>query len=170
MRYINIVKKILDDYYFTTYPKKFDRDGDLIAGASDFFTNIFNHEMYEIYGERKVFHDKKVVRFLKEYNKDNDGNSGKHNVRLKTALNSDKKVIIQFDLHPMTNFENPFEITKSYFFDILLEDSEILENMRNGKVTLFLYQGWEAENFTTSTFPKDKFNGYYDLFDTILKE
>jgi len=170
MSYVDIVKDIIDNCYFTHFPKEFSRDGDLIAGVGDFFTNILNHEMYEIYGERKVFHDEKVVRFLKEYNKDNDGNFGCHDVRLEDALNSDRKVIIQFDLHPVTNFENPFEVTKSYFFDILLQDSEILENMRNGKVTLFFYQGWEAENFTTSTFPKDKFNGYYDLFDTILKE
>ena len=118
MSYVDIVKDIIDNCYFTHFPKEFSRDGDLIAGVGDFFTNILNHEMYEIYGERKVFHDEKVVRFLKEYNKDNDGNFGCHDVRLEDALNSDRKVIIQFDLHPVTNFENPFEVTKSYFFDI----------------------------------------------------
>lgn len=163
MRYINIVKKILDNYYFTTYPKKFDRDGDLIAGQNPFMSTIFNHQSYRITGDRDVFHDKKIVDFLSEYGVDVD-------VRLETALNSNKRVVIGFDLHPIPAFENPFETTKTYFIDKLFNDSEILQKMREGKVILFLYQGWEAENFRESTFPKDKYKGYYDLFDTILEE
>ena len=46
MSYVDIVKDIIDNCYFTHFPKEFSRDGDLIAGVGDFFTNILNHEMY----------------------------------------------------------------------------------------------------------------------------
>ncbi|OUW60729.1 MAG: hypothetical protein CBD63_02990 [Candidatus Pelagibacter sp. TMED203] len=163
MTYIDKVKHILDNYNFCTYQEDI-RFGDVdIANPSTYFWRLFTQHFYQIPHTNSIFHDKELFNFLRNYDY-------KDEFDLKTCLERDKKFILQMDLHPATSHNKPFELIKTKFFDYLFSKKEIIESMKSGKMTLFLYQGWEAENYTISWWPDDKYKTFYHMIEDVLQE
>jgi hypothetical protein len=134
-----------------------------IADPSTYFWRLFTPEYYRISHTKGTFHNSDYVKFLSEY-------EYKDELSIKTCLERDKKIILQMDLHPCTDDDKPFEIIKNKFFDYMLGKKEIIENMQSGKMVMFLYQGWEAENYTISHWPDDKYKTFYHMIEDVLQQ
>ena len=167
--YIDIVKHIIDNYNFTTCRrvfrgKDYNSDNRDYSGPTNYFQKLFTYDFYKIQGTNETFHDKEMVNFLKSYEPCID-------IRLEDAIENEKKTILEMDLHPYPDSERPFEDIKKYFFDKLFKNKKILNEMQNGDLILFLYQGWEAENFDTIIRkPNDKYKTYYKMFEGVIQE
>jgi hypothetical protein len=180
MKYIDVVKNIVEECCFTTYTKNFINegeswDGGVLSGdpsqvchTGDFFSaNLLNSNFYKIQGvrtHRNYFHDLEIIKFLRHYKKE------VRQVSFETAMKSDKKVILEMEMHACTDSPRPLETIKEKFFDDLFQDRDILERMRNGTFFIFLYYGYEADDFTIKLFQRDKFKCHYDMFETVLSE
>lgn len=163
MTYIDKVKHIIDNYNFCTYQEHIQYNGIEIAGASTYFWRLFTQEFYHISNTNTIFHNKQLFNFLRNYNY-------KDEFSLENALKDNKKIILQMDLHPATDSKTPFELIKSKFFDYMLGKKEIIENMKSGRMVMFLYQGWEAENYTTTHWPDDKYKTFYHMIEDVLQQ
>ena len=167
--YIDIVKHIIDNYNFTTYGRVFTgsdyhNDDRVYSGPTNYFQKLFTYDFYKIQGTNETFHDKEMVNFLKSYEPCGE-------IELKHAIENEKKTILQMDLHPYPDTARPFEDVKKYLFDELFKDKKVLNEMQNGDLILFLYQGWEAENFSTIVRkPNDKYKTYYKMFEGVIQE
>ena len=167
--YIDIVKHIIDNYNFTTYDRVFTgsdyhSDDRVYSGPTNYFQKLFTYDFYKIQGTNETFHDKEMVNFLKSYEPCDE-------IELKHAIENEKKTILQMDLHPYPDSDRPFEDIKKYLFDELFKDKKVLDEMQNGDLILFLYQGWEAENFSTIVRkPNDKYKTYYKMFEGVIQE
>ena len=163
MTYIDKAKYIMDNYNFCTYQKPIRYNGMNVADPSTYFWRLFTPEYYRISHTKGTFHNSDYVKFLSEY-------EYKDEFSIKTCLERDKKIILQMDLHPCTDDDKPFEIIKNKFFDYMLGKKEIIENMQSGKMVMFLYQGWEAENYTISHWPDDKYKTFYHMIEDVLQQ
>ena len=147
--YIDIVKHIIDNYNFTTYRREFKgsdyhSDSRVYAGPTTYFWKLFTYDFYKIQGTNETFHDKEMVNFLKNYEPCIE-------IRVEDAIKNEKKTILQMDLHPCPDSDRPFEDIRKYFFDKLFKDKKILNEMQNGDLILFLYQGWESAELIKHT-------------------
>ena len=163
MTYIDKAKYIMDNYNFCTYQTPIRYNGMNVADPSTYFWRLFTPEYYRISHTKGTFHDSDYVKFLSEY-------EYKDELSIKTCLERDKKIILQMDLHPCTDNDKPFEIIKNKFFDYMLGKKEIIENMQSGKMVMFLYQGWEAENYTISHWEDDKYKTFYHMIEDVLQQ
>lgn len=163
MTYIEKVKYIMDNYNFCTYQENIEYNGIEIACPSTYFWRLFTKEFYQIPNTNTIFHNKQLFNFLRNYDY-------KDEIGLESALKDDKKIILQMDLHPVTANNKPFELIKSKFFDYMLGKKEIIENMKSGRMVMFLYQGWEAENYTISYWKDDKYKTFYHMIEDVLQE
>ena len=163
MTYIEKAKYIMDNYNFCTYQKPIRYNGMNVADPSTYFWRLFTPEFYKIPDTNKTFHNSDYVKFLSEY-------EYKDEFSIETCLQGDKKIILQMDLHPCTENNKPFEVIKNKFFDFMLGKNYILKNMQSGKMTMFLYQGWEAENYTISHWPDDKYKTFLDMIESVLQQ
>ena len=163
MTYIDKAKCIMDNYNFCTYQTPIRYNGMNVADPSTYFWRLFTPEYYRISHTKGTFHDSDYVKFLSEY-------EYKDELSIKTCLERDKKIILQMDLHPCTDNDKPFEIIKNKFFDYMLGKKEIIENMQSGKMVMFLYQGWEAENYTISHWEDDKYKTFYHMVEDVLQQ
>lgn len=163
MTYIEKVKSILDNYNFCTYQKDIMFNDINVANPSTYFWRLFTPEFYHISDTNITFHNKELIDFLSNYEYKDEFN-------FKTCLKRDKKFILQMDLHPCVQSETPFETIKTKFFDYILGKKDFIENMQSGKMTLFLYQGWEAENYTISHWPKDKYKTFLHMVEDVIQE
>jgi len=163
MTYIDKAKYIMDNYNFCTYQTPIRYNGMNVADPSTYFWRLFTPEYYRISHTKGTFHDSDYVKFLSEY-------EYKDELSIKTCLERDKKIILQMDLHPCTDNDKPFEIIKNKFFDYMLGKKEIIENMQSGKMVMFLYQGWEAENYTISHWEDDKYKTFYHMVEDVLQQ
>ena len=163
MTYIEKVKSILDNYNFCTYQKDIMFNDINVANPSTYFWRLFTPKFYHIPDTNITFHDKELIDFLSNY-------EYKDEFDFKTCLERDKKFILQMDLHPCVQSETPFETIKTKFFDYMLSKKDIIDNMQSGKMTLFLYQGWEAENYTISHWSKDKYKTFLHMVEDVIQQ
>ena len=180
MNYIEMTKKIIDECCFTTYTRDFSNeggerhDGGKLSGdpahvchRGNFFSaQLLNSQFYKIQGvrsKRNYFHDLEFIKFLRNYKE-------VIQVPFEDAMKSDKKVILEMEMHACTESPRPLESIKEKFFDDLFQDKNILEKMRNGTFFIFLYYGYEADDFSKRLFEHDKFNSHYEMFETVLTE
>jgi len=161
--YINKAKHIMDNYNFCTYQTPISYNGINVADPSTYFWRLFTPEFYKIPDTNETFHNSDYVKFLSEY-------KYKDEFSIETCLKRDKKIILQMDLHPCTESNTPFEIIKTKFFDYMFSKKYIIENMQSGKMTMFLYQGWEAENYTNSYWEDDKYKTFYHMIEDVLQQ
>jgi len=192
VEYIDIVKDIIDNFCFTSTPNSFSNEGApdhngeplsgdpaLVAMPHDFFSaHLLQANFYRlrkhyksavgirdewVKSGRTYFHDVNLINFLRNYKK-------VEHVSFEDAMKSDKKVILEMELHACSMNPKSYESIKEKFFDKLFLDRDILQKMRDGKFFIFLYYGFEADDMTVSTKPKDKFKCLYEMFETVLSE
>lgn len=156
--YTNSVKFILDEY--NVVPSKLeyvDDIGDLMSGCS-LLQDFLSAEFYNITDSNDVFHDKNLIKFLKEYPDINK------NITLKESLQSNKKTILCFMMHPRGYYKSTWNY-KTHFFDKLFKNEDILKNIKNGNLVLLLNFGVEADNFHIEN--DDYLGNYSEVFKNI---
>ena len=177
--YIKKVKSLIDNYYLTTFPVDFKLESgtygydDYIEGDSLFVCGRCNHlrnellnpDFYKV-GNKHIktndtFHNKELVDFLKTYKRIESGN-------LNDALKSNKKVIVEMEMHGIQEHKKSYSMFRKIFFDKIFKDNVILEKVKSGNLFLFLYYGWEADDFTKHERPDDKYKNWYDMFRSVM--
>ena len=99
MRYVDVAKNIIDEFVFTTQKVDYRDEYNLIAGECSWFYDLFCHNTYQI--NNHTFHNKTFVDFIKDYEPTK--------LSYDEALNSDKKVILEFSLHTCANSPKPHQ-------------------------------------------------------------
>ena len=166
MNYINILKDIIDNFYVTTFTKDFILNSTFVCGRGRVLKDEWlNPDFYNFGGKHmnidKTFHRKDVVDFLRSYKRIDTGS-------FQSAMDSGKKVIMEMEMHGVTDYPESYSIFKQTFFDKLFENKEILKRMRQGKFFIFLYYGWEADDFRDPDRPADKYTNWYEMFRSVL--
>ena len=179
MKYTHILKDLIDNFYITTYPKDFtlesntfgydkviEGDAQVVCGRGrvlkdewlnlDFYKFGPNHIQTD-----KTFHRKDVVDFLKGYKRLNTGS-------FQNAMKSNKKVIMEMEMHGVSEHPNSYSLFRINFFDKLFRNKEVLRKMQEGKFFIFLYFGWEADDFRKDEKPADKYRNWYEMFRSVL--
>tara|TARA_B110000285_G_scaffold199990_1_gene233541 strand:+ start:45 stop:1676 length:1632 start_codon:yes stop_codon:yes gene_type:complete len=160
--YISVVRKLIDDVIWTTLEEEYEYDGPL-AQRTNWFDDLFDHSIYNIEGTNSSFHNPKFVKFLEEYTQPT---RLPYEEAVSTANQVGKQIFLQMAIHPRGS--EPMQI-KKYFFDKLFEKHpEIINLMKEGKLVLLLYFGWEADNFEHNGFENSETNTYYNMFDTVF--
>ena len=141
MNYIDLLKDFIDNFYFTTYPRDFKLKTDtqgydkVIEGESldicnrgrviqeewlrgDFYKFGNKHIMTD-----EIFHRKDAVDFLRSYKRRNQGS-------FKNAMKSDKKVLMEMEMHLVTEFPQSYTVFRQSFFDKLFRNKEIVKRIR----------------------------------------
>ena len=179
MKYIDILKDLIDNFYITTYPKDFtlesntfgydkviEGDAQVVCGRGRVLKDEWLNPDFYYFGRNdmqidKTFHRKDVVDFLKNYKRLNTGG-------FTNAMQSGKKVIMEMEMHGVSEHPNSYSMFRVNFFDKLFRNKEILKKMREGKFFIFLYYGWEADDFRHSDKPGDKYTNWYEMFRNVL--
>lgn len=163
MEYIEIVKDIIENYVFTSYPKNFSNKLGEVGVGLRYLEDFFNTGIYKINNTSKTFHNKKIVDFIGKYNIDD------FSLNYDDALKQKKPIILQMAMHLL---DSTIDYIKLDFIDKLLKDENVLSRMKTGKMFLFLYYGWEADSFVNNDnyFKKGKYKSFYEMFEKILIE
>ena len=166
MNYIDILKDIIDNFYVTTFTRDFTLKSKFVCGRGRVLKDEWlNPDFYNFGGSHmntdKTFHRKDVVDFLRSYKKLTTGS-------FQDAMKSDKKVIMEIEMHGVSEYSESYSVFKQTFFDNLFKNKEILKRMRQGKFFIFLYYGWEADDFRDSDKPEDKYTNWYEMFRSVL--
>ena len=166
MNYINILKDIIDNFYVTTFTRDFTLKSKFVCGRGRVLKDEWlNRGFYNFGGSHmhtdKTFHRKDVVDFLRSYKRMDTGN-------FRNAMRSGKKVIMEMEMHGVTDHLESYSVFKQTFFDKLFKNKEILKRMRQGKFFIFLYYGWEADDFRDPDRPTDKYRNWYEMFRSVL--
>lgn len=167
MNYLEKFKSIYENYSWCWLDTDYLVDTHMIANAVVYLNEVFSHKSYELNSKKQTFHNREIYKYLKNNKQDKD-------IAFSSIKNFSGNVIVQAGLHPVSEVSNPIECTRTHFIDKFLSDDIVLEKMRNGTMTLFLYQGWEAEDFTNSklSYPTkfDKYNSLYEMFKSVLDD
>jgi len=165
-RYEEIVKDFIDNYNFCTIKKEYyhndkstDYKDEIVANENQFLQDLLNPSFYYINGDRtKTFHNKPLIYFLENH-------EPKVSVRTFEECMSDKKrpFVLQMAIHPF--IEKPSTIKLAFFDKLLNNNNELIKRMRNGTAFIFIYFGYEADNFG-----KRMPMNYHEVFHWILKE
>ena len=83
-------------------------------------------------------------------------------------MKSNKKVIMEMEMHGVSEHPNSYSIFRINFFDKLFRNKEVLRKMQEGKFFIFLYFGWEADDFRKDEKPADKYRNWYEMFRSVL--
>ena len=179
MNYINILKDIIDNFYVTTYMRDFrlerntigydkviEGDAKIICGRGRVLKDEWLNPDFYKFGPNhiqtdKTFHREDVVDFLRSYKRLNTGN-------FQNAMNSGKKVIMEMEMHGVAEHPESYTMFRVNFFDKLFKDREIVKRIKEGKFFIFLYYGWEADDFRKSEKPADKYKNWYEMFRSVL--
>ena len=179
MNYINILKDIIDNFYVTTYMRDFrlerntigydkviEGDAKIICGRGRVLKDEWLNPDFYKFGPNhiqtdKTFHRKDVVDFLKNYKRLNTGG-------FTNAMQSGKKVIMEMEMHGVAEHPESYTMFRVNFFDKLFKDREIVKRIKEGKFFIFLYYGWEADDFRKSEKPADKYKNWYEMFRSVL--
>lgn len=173
--YLNIVKRIIDDFNITTINQEFYKkeDGSLISNPRNWLINLFDSGFYYIdnnEGDKIHFHNKRLIDFLDWYTK----------LELKSfdeCMLDDKPFIIEMGLHPHS--ENVDCIDFDFISPLLDSNKELHTRLVKGTAYLFLYFGWEADNFCTDGYSnfndKDKvkkgnYPSYHHVFSYLMNK
>lgn len=164
--YLDNVKYLLDNFIFSAYKKEFryiasDGTDFLIAKENFYISDLLKNESYEIKNTNKTYHNTKFIKLLKDF-----GNC--NYMDFDNAILQDKPTILQMELHPG---EHSFDDMIKHYFRKLLLDKRVLYGLKNGKIKLVLYFGFEADSFSTNEFqPNGTHRSYYEMFDTVFSE
>ena len=177
--YVKKVKSLIDNYYLTTFPVDFklesntygydgyiEGDSQFVCGRSVYLKDeLLNPNFYKVGNKHiktnKTFHNKELVDFLKTYKRIESGN-------LNDALKSNKKIIIEMEMHGIQEHTESYTTFRNIFFDKIFEDKILLEKIKSGNLFIFLYYGWEADDFIEYGKPNDKYKNWYDMFRSVL--
>lgn len=142
-QYISRVKYLIDNCRFAVLDKEFHDEHGLIINNSHYLGGQLDSGFYRIdtkHGVREI-HYPKFVDFLEHYKKE-PTRTFKYDEAI--SIQDNKKVIVGFSMYPRPYMVSTF---RKYFFDELFKDSDFLQKMRDGKVHIYLYYGWEPDNF-----------------------
>ena len=156
MNYLDKIKDIIDNYVFTILHNSFYFNDKLIFVQYDFLYKLLSKNFYKINNSNYIFNEK-LYSFLDRYNPPNF-------LYFHDALKSDKKIILEMAMHP----NNDVNVYKTHFFDKIFENKELLTKIREHKLFIFIYFGWEAEDFSFKNSENHK--SYYEIFQSIIKE
>jgi len=179
VNYINILKDIIDNYYVTTYSRDFklepntfgydkviENDSMNICNRGRVLRDEWLNPNFYKFGSKYIqsdetFHRKDVVDFLRSYKKLNTGS-------FQDAMKSGKKVIMEMEMHGVQEHPESYTMFRVNFFDKLFKDKEIVKRIKEGRFFIFLYYGWEADDFRKSEKPADKYKNWYEMFRSVL--
>jgi len=161
-QYISKVKWLIDKCRFTVLDREFYDEHGLIVNNSHYLGGQLDSGFYRIdtkHGVREI-HYPEFVDFLEHYKKE-PTKTFKFEEAL--SIQDDKKIIVGFSMYPRPHMVSTF---RKHFFDKLFEDREFLQRMRNGKIHIYLYYGWEPDNFNDRESDDNNFEKI--LHDTIV--
>jgi len=173
--YLNIVKRLIDDYNITTLNQEFfnKQNGQIIANPRNWLINLFDSGFYYIDNneeERVHFHNKRLIDFLDWYTK----------MEYKTfeeCMSDNKPFIIEMGLHPHT--DNVDCIDFDFISPLLDNNKELHNRLVKGTAYLFLYFGWEADNFLSDGIgsfysknnrKKGDYPSYHQVFSFLMNK
>lgn len=161
-QYISKVKYLVDNCRFSVLDREFHDEHGLIVNNSYYLGGQLDSGFYRIdtkHGVREI-HYPKFVDWLEHYKKE-PTKTFKYDEAI--SIQDDKKIIVGFSMYPRPHMVSTF---RKYFFDELFKDTDFLERMRNGKVHIYLYYGWENDNFNDIDSKDNNFEKV--LHDTIV--
>lgn len=163
--YLSVVRKMIDDVIWTTLDEIYESDGGNLVQSTHWFDELFDPGIYSIEGTNSSFHNPKLVKFLDNYT---ETTRLPYDEAISTAKDGGKQILLQMALHPRGS--DPSKIKKDFFDKFFLEHPEIIPMMREGKLVLLLFFGWEADNFQYNTRDSREDNTYYHMFDRVFFE
>ena len=84
---------------------------------------MFSSKTFIVNSKNNHFHNSDMVKYLSLNEYDND-------YPYEKLLNTNKKVIVQIGLHPISESSLPLGDTKTLFFDKLLSNKDMVKKMR----------------------------------------
>lgn len=162
--YIKSSKYIIDNFNITTINKTFEDPNGPIMDPNAFLQPLFNSEWFKVEGtDSFYFHNKKYLDWLREYKEESN------EIDFESALeDKQKRILLCFGMHPRAE-KDFISNYKKYFFDELFKDEIILTGVRKGRIVLFLFFGWEADNFHVKH--GDYYRGNYtEVFLRVIDE
>lgn len=163
--YLTVVRKLIDDVVWTTIDEKYISEGQSVVESSQFFDQLFDGDLYDIEGTDSTFHNEDLANFLRKY-------TTTSRVSYKEALKLNqvegKQIILQLGLHPRT--ASPHLIKQDFFDKFFKNHKEMIPLMREGRLVLLFFFGWEADNFANNPYSKDVTDTYYKMFDKVVYE
>lgn len=155
---------IIENYNIVTYNKNFYDDFGLLAEPSYYLGPQLDPGFYNIKGTKNSKfhyqdHVEKLDKYYEKYGKDD------YSIGYDDALNdTSKKIIVTMGFHPR---QWNVETIRINFFDKLFEDTQLLRLLREGRAHLYLYFGYEADNFY---FKEHKNLSYHKIFYDTIKD
>ena len=162
---IESAQYIIDNYNFVSERElyKCNHGNLLIEGPNYFLEIFFNRDFFNIEGTGET----QYSFGNSEYNKWLETSEEPQRVSMETALAEDKNIILSYNLHPRID-KDDIRQYRTNFFDKIFSDIEILEGVKTGKITLFLYFGYEADNFYS--FDESVMGNYSKIFNEVIKD
>jgi len=160
-QYIARVKWLIDNCNFAVMNQEYYDEAGMFVENSHYLGGQLDSGFYRVNTVNGVreFHYKEVVDFLEHYrmtpSKTYDFDSA-------IKLNDGKKIVVGFSIHP--RIDNVITYRKN-FFDKLFSDTYFLQLLISGKVHMYLYYGYEADNFNDNSSINNDFEKMLD--DTI---
>lgn len=156
---------IIENYQIVTYDKEFYDDFGLLAEPSHYLGPQFDPGYYNIKNTSTktqfhyTDHIERLEKYYEKYGKDD------YTVTYQDAIkNKDKKIIISMGFHPR---QWNVETLRINFFDKLFEDKTLLGLIQDGHAHLYLYFGYEADNFY---FQQHDNNTYDKVFSSTIRD
>jgi len=156
---------IIENYQIVIYDKTFYDDFGLLAEPSHYLGPQFDPGYYNIKNTipntrfHYTDHIDRLEKYYEKYGKDD------YTVTYEEAIqNKDKKIIVCMGFHPRQWNVQTLRIN---FFDKLFEDKILLGLLQTGRAYLYLYFGYEADNFY---FKQTNGLSYDKIFSDTLKD
>ena len=166
MNYLDKIKRIHSDWLMSNIKTDFYSGDSLIANGNRYLTEMFSSKTFIVNSKNNHFHNSDMVKYLSLNEYDND-------YPYEKLLHTNKKVIVQIGLHPISESSLPLGDTKTLFFDKLLSNKDVVKKMQRKELILLLYQGWEAEDFTNQNKTVsiiDTYENHYEMFKDVLNQ
>ena len=164
--YLQVVKKLIDNVIWTTLDERYSEPGQAnpLVESSDWFCRLLKPNTYSISDTGYTFHKPAMVELLKKYTPATELPYPEALLAIKNQKT--KQIILQLNLHSQRH--NPKAIKTGFFDKLFKKHPELIVNMKKGRLTMLLYFGWEADNFTNNTnhTPSHR-NTYYEMFDNV---
>ena len=114
MNYIDKIKRIHSDWLMSNIKTDFYSGDSLIANGNRYLTEMFRLDLKHLLliVKNNHFHNSDMVKYLSLNEYDND-------YPYEKLLHTNKKVIVQIGLHPISESSLPLGDTKTLFFDKL---------------------------------------------------
>ena len=158
--YFDNTIEIIEKFHIVPYNKSFEDESGILAEPNYYLGPQFDSGYFRIKNSKKVFHYEDHVKRLDDYY--NKNQIDKTKISYEDAIkDSKKKTIVCMGFHPRSWNVETLRIN---FFDKLFQDTELLDSMRKGDAFLYLYYGYEADNFYDPRKPG------YPTYDLVFKK